>query len=85
MNGEEPSRGAGSEPYSSLDVGISDRLPALTAWCYVGGFIPGQSLTNMQEILDSDDTLAEENQGEGNPKYSNHVLSQISAVDKFQI
>lgn len=59
----EPSRSTESKPYSSLDVGISDRLLTLTAWCYGGGFTPGQSRTNMQEILEFEDALAEETKG----------------------
>lgn len=63
----ELSHRAVSKPFSSLDVGISDRLLTLTAWCSGGGFRPGQSHTNTQEILDSDDTLAEETKGKETP------------------
>lgn len=49
---------------SSLDVGISDHLLTLTAWCNGGGFSPGQMHANTQGILDSEDTLAEETKGQ---------------------
>ena len=49
---------------SSLDVGISDHLLTLTAWCNGEGFSPGQIYTNTQGILDTEDTLAEETKSE---------------------